>query len=368
MKLWYSFKKELQLASKSFYFYIEIFMAIIFLALLLFVIPENFTSSTTEYVYLDLPEAYQTFFIEAFTEDDLDGEVEKVEVKVLDQEETFDYYESEDKKVYVVDSVEQVKALADKKRKLGAVISLKDGELAYDYYLQGYESEKLRNLYKVIHNNDFKELEEVFNAQKTMALTDGFEGLTDRENVLPSFLTFNGSLMGVFIIAAYIFLDKKEGIITAYAVTAAPVQYYLLSKLGVVTVTSLATSLLMVIPIMGLQPNYLMLIIFLICSGFFASSLGLLLSSFYDNIMQGFGVLYALIMVFLLPNIAYFIPSWNPEWVKVIPSYYFLESFKETLLPSGDVLYVVYTSAAFLVLGIGLFFLSSRRFKKTLSL
>ena len=36
--------------------------------------------------------------------------------------------------------------------------------------------------------------------------------------------------MGFFIIAAYIFLDKKEGVIKAYAVTPSPVWKYLLSK------------------------------------------------------------------------------------------------------------------------------------------
>ena len=57
MKLWQSFVKELVLSSRSFYFYVEIGMAAIFLFLLLFVIPENFNTKTDEYIYWDIPDA-----------------------------------------------------------------------------------------------------------------------------------------------------------------------------------------------------------------------------------------------------------------------------------------------------------------------
>lgn len=368
MKLWHSFKKELQLSSKSFYFYIEIGMAIILLSLLLFVIPDTFTSKVTELIYLDLSSNESAFLLDVLEESDLDGIIEKMELKVFGEKETFDFYESEEKKVYIIDSEEKLIELAEKERHFGVVISLEDGLVKYDYYMQGYESEKLRNLYKVYHNNDFDASVLQFEQQEVVQLTEGFEGLSDRENILPSFLTFNGSLMGFFVIAAYIFLDKKEGIITAYAVTAAPVSYYLMSKVGVILLTSIFTSLLMVIPLMGLQANYLMLIIFLLCSGIFASTLGLVITSFYDNIMQAFGTIYAFMMLLMLPNISYFIPSWDPTFMKFIPSYYFLQSFKEVLLPEGNMMFVLLTSGGFLSIGLLLLFFASYRFKKTLSL
>lgn len=367
-KLWYSFTKELQLASKSFYFYLEIGMAALLLALLLLVIPDTFTSKMTEFVYLDVPEQVESRLIDAIIEEDLDGKAEEKELKVFGEKETFDYYESDDKKIYIIDSEEKLIELAEKERKFGAVISFADNKLQYDYYMQGYESDKLKNLYKVFHNTDTDMALEHFDKQEVIKLSDGFEGLSDRENILPSFLTFNGSLMGFFIIAAYVFLDKKEGLITAYAVTAAPVRYYLLSKVGVIMTTSIFTSLLMVIPIMGLQPNYLMFIVFLLCSGFFASVAGLVLTSYYDNIMQAFGTIYGFMMLMILPNISYFMPSWDPVWMKFIPSYYFLQSFKEVLLPNGDMMYVLMTSGAFLGIGLLLLAFAGHRFKKTLSL
>lgn len=368
MKLWYSFTKELKLSSKSFYFYIEIGMAIIFLVILLLVVPENFSNRTTEYVYLDLPTNMSDILLDKIITEDEDGKSEIVEIKSNGEVIITEYYETDGKKIYITKSREDVIQLAEDKNNLGAVISLdNNNEMFYEYFLQGYESEKIRNSYLVIHNENVDVLKKQMDAQKIVSLGTYKEKLSDRENSIPVFLTFNGSLMGLFIIASYIFLDKKEGIITAYAVTASAVWHYLLSKVGVLLVTTLITSLILIVPIMGLQPNYFALFIFLMTTGFFSSALGLVISSFFDDIISAFGVIYVFILVFMLPNVAYFMPSWEPSWIKFIPSYIFIQGFREIILPDGDISYVMTNSLLFLILGIALFMYGNYRFKKTLT-
>ena len=368
MKIWHSFVKELVLASRSFYFYIELFMAFIFLFLLLFVIPEQFDSKSDEYVYWDMPEAGRTLFAEQALDADEDGVAETVELEYDGEPVSATLYATETQNVYVLDDAETAVSIADEERAFAAIIHMDDaGEITYTYYLQGYETERLRNTYLVFHNEDSDILADTFDNQDVRALETDHQLLTDRENVIPSFLTFNGSLMGLFIIASYIFLDKKEGVIKAYAVTASSVWQYLLSKVGVIMLTSTVTSLLIVIPIMGLQPNYPLMLIFLLTTGFAASALGLVLTSYYDNIQQAFGSLYVLIIALMLPTIGYFIPSWNPTWMTFFPTYPMLEGFKEILLTNSDVTYVLLASLGFLVGGVLLFLFANRRFKLTLT-
>ena len=159
-----------------------------------------------------------------------------------------------------------------------------------------------------------------------------------------------------------------EGVIKAYAVTTSPVWQYLLSKVGMVTVTSLITSFIITVPVMGGQPNYLAMFLFLLTTGFAASALGLVVASFYDDIIQAFGMILVLVVVMMLPNIAYFIPTWGPTWIQFIPSYALLEGFKEILLPGGDVAYVMFASVGFLAAGLVLFLFANSRFKKTLTI
>ena len=368
MKLWYSFTKELKLASKSFYFYVEVGFAIILLVIVLFVIPENFNTSSTEYLYLDMPEAAENILLESFLKEDTDGQFESIEVKVKKELIPTTYYETEDRKIYVVESEEDLVKLADNKKQIGAVIKIDDtGTTSYKYYLQGYETEKLKNLYRVLHNEDMRTLEATINAQEVRPISTEYEILNDREHTLPSLLTFNGSLMGMFILAAYIFLDKEQGVIKAYAVTTSPVWHYLMSKALVVTVTSIVTTAMITIPVMGGRPNYLLMLLFLITTGFFASSVGLLISGFFKSMTKSFSAIFLVMLLFMLPAIAYFIPSWEPFWIKLFPTYYIIQGFSEIIVKGGDISFVLLSSLGFLVAGVLLFMWATHQHKKGLT-
>lgn len=371
MKLWYSFSKEIILSSKSWYFYIEIGMAVVLLMILLFVVPENFDNQSKEYMYVELPKTLKEKFRDSLLDEDLDETVELVEVKADSSIFKAELYETEESEIYLLDSIDALNAFSNSERVPAVHIRVNEkNQIVNTYYLQGYETQKLKNLL-IVYNNRFashKIIEEYSDNIQVRSLFQELEPLSDRQSLLPVFLTFNGSLMSLFVIAAYIFLDKNEGIIKAYAITASTVWQYLLSKIGVIILTSIVTTLVITIPIMGLQPNYPAMILFLITSGFFAASLGLYLTSFYKDIVEAFGVMYILIVILIMPNISYFTPSWDPDWVKIIPSYIMLQSFKEIISVKGNMAYVLVASLAFAVLGINIFILANHRFNKTLTL
>ena len=56
MKLLSNYLKEMKIAARGFYFYIEIGMAVLLLAILLLVISETSTSSSKQFVYNDMPQ------------------------------------------------------------------------------------------------------------------------------------------------------------------------------------------------------------------------------------------------------------------------------------------------------------------------
>ena len=147
MKLLSSFKKELVLASRGFYFYIELVFAIVILLVILFAIPQNFSNITTEYLYFNLPQAGKEAFTKILLEDDLDTESEMVEIEANGKTFDTELIVSDESEIYIVDSEEAVRELAESEKNLGAVIELnEDNQLYYKYYLQGYESNRLKNL------------------------------------------------------------------------------------------------------------------------------------------------------------------------------------------------------------------------------
>ncbi|MBA7675715.1 hypothetical protein ES703_83952 [subsurface metagenome] len=368
MKLLSSFKKELILASRGFYFYVELIFALVILAVLLFAIPQNFSGTSTEYLYFNLPQEGKEIFKNIILEDDLDAKSEMVEIEAGGKTFNAELIVTDESEIYIVNSEEAVRMLAETHRNMGAVLGLDDNnQLYYKYYLQGYESTRLKNLISILFNESTDVLKERIENQDVRPLSTGYEPLNDRENTIPPLIAFSGSLMGMFIMVSYIFLDKKEGVIKAYAVTASSVWQYLMSKIFVVLLTSVVSGLIIIMPIMGFRINYGLLLLLLLTTGFFASSLGLLIASFYNNLTKAFGVIYLLIILLMVPCIAYFIPGWDPVWIKIIPSYPMLQGFKEIILPNGDIAYPLITSAGFLAVGAVLFAITNIRFKKTLS-
>jgi hypothetical protein len=368
MKLLSSFKKELILASRSFYFYVEVIFALVVLAVLLFAVPEEISTTSTQYVYLNLPKEVKEIYTDTMLESVPDIEPEEVELEADGKIYDAQLIKTDGEEFYIVDSEEAVKTLAYSEQNVGAVIELDENNQLYcRYYLQGYESTRLKNLLSIIFNEDMSVLEERIENQEVRQLTTDYEPLNNRENSIPPIVALSSCLMGMFIMASYIFLDKNEGVIKAYAVTASPVWQYLMSKIFVVLVTSVVSGLIIVMPIMRFRINYGLLLLLLLTTSFFASSLGLLIASFYDNLAKAFGAIYFLIILLMIPAIAYFIPGWDPFWIKIVPTYPLMQGFKEIILLKGDIAYPLIASAGFLVGGIIIFAITNIRFKKTLS-
>lgn len=370
MKLWYSFTKELKLASQSFYFYVEVLMAVIILIILLVIMPEKIVTTEKEYLFLDMPEAIKEKIVDELLANDTDGMPQMVELKYDKVKVEVPLYEGEGKKIYLIASEVDLEGLTKSDRPMiGAVLRYDEGnrKIKYEYYLQGYESERLRNLYLVIHSRDIESMIDQASAIEVRQLKGDYEDLNSRESALPALLTFNGSLMGVFVIAAYIFLDKQEGIIKAYAVTSSKVWQYLMSKVLVLMTVTFVTTLSIAIPVIGLKMHYPMMILLLVTSSFFSATLGLLVSSFFDSMTKSFGAIYVIMMAMILPAISYFMPSWNPMWIRFLPSYHLILGFKETMISGGDLAYVAISSLSFLLVGLILFFYANRRFKMNLA-
>jgi len=394
MKLLSNYLKEMKIAARGFYFYIEIAMAIILLAILLLAVSETSTTSSKQFVYYDMPQKIAEYLKdrsiekgEARLANSTEFKLKPKEFEITNQEtgettaydfddekivelETIEMLDSStgelDETVYHVETEEDMIRLSYGESEMGATVAMDPyGKVSNKYYLQGYETDRLKSLLYILQN----ESRDVVNAKKDRQVVrtlEVMETLNNRENLVPIFIAYMGSLMGFFIVMAYIFYDKAEGVIRAFAVTPSSIWKYLISKIFVILTTVVVSSSIITIPVMGGQPNYLLFYIFLIITTFAIASLGLLVASFFDSISKAFGVMYAIMISLMIPAFSYYIPSFDPLWLRFFPTYPLLQGFKEILL-NGDAGYVLTYSFVFLAGGLVLFVLADIRFKKTLT-
>lgn len=396
MKLLSSYLKEMKIASRGFYFYIEIFIAIIMLLVILVVINPNPDGKMEEYLYNDMPsEAFEYSVNKDITKgkakwiEDRSFELKPVSFQLENKDtgevtaydftdhktvvaKTLQRIDSETGKVrgvaYIFENEEDILRLSVTTGKIAATTTLTDqGELSFRYFLQGYETERYSNILYVLHTNTTDEIQSMSDQQVVRSIGKTTEYMNNQEAIVPIFVAFAGALMGFFIIMSYIYLDKDEGVIKAFAVTPSSVWKYLLSKTFVIMTTVVISSSIIVIPIMRLKPNYLLFYPFLMVSTFAFASLGLLVASFFDSISKAFGVLYFVLIALMLPAFSYYISSFDPIWLRYFPTYPLLESLKGILMGQPDVAYVLSYTLIFFVAGILLLIIANIRFKKSLT-
>ena len=59
------------------------------------------------------------------------------------------------------------------------------------------------------------------------------------------------------------------------------------------------------------------------------------------------GKVFITILAVMIPAIAYFIPSWEPFWIRLLPTYYIIQGFRESIVRGGDWAFVLLSSAGF---------------------
>jgi hypothetical protein len=174
--------------------------------------------------------------------------------------------------------------------------------------------------------------------------------------------------MGLFIIAAFIFMDKEEGTIKAFAVTPSHIWEYLLGKMAVMLLAGMLSGLMTVLLVAGSSANYVLLILLLAVSNLFGSSLGLLVASFFDNMAQAMGTIFIIIYLMAMPAVSYYMPAFSPLPMRILPSYPLLFAFRETLLDDPDYAMVLANAAIFAVVSVILFLLANKRYKKIITI
>ena len=396
MKWWKDYCKELKIASRGFYFYVEMIVAVLVLMVLMMVVKPYPDGHQDEYIFNDMPQEAVDWFVERDIKAGRISENGRKEVKLkpgsftvrnLETGEDV-HYDFPDKEVITVDTYAKINSrtgringivhlmpdeesmlrMADRTGRIGVAISMDgNGDVGYRYYNQGYETEQVRNSLYVLHTFDVDVVEEQM-AKQNEVIIGTMPRLNTREAFVPVYVTLACSLMSVFIIAAYVFLDKQDNVIKAILITPGTMNQYLRGKLLLVLTVNLISSTLVTLPVMGFQPKYWLFYLLLVSSTLFFESIGLVVASFYPDMGKAFGSLYLLLLLFALPMIPYYVGSFDPKWIHFIPSYPVLQSFKQILQGHPDLSYVLLTFSGCILGSVLLLGFASRKFRKTICL
>lgn len=334
-------KKDTLLGVENYYFAIVLFVAILFVILVNFVIPQDTFIEPKVYYYLE-PDAQEVFR----------ELVEQLQIK-----------DQMNSKAELIENVET------NINSYGMVFKVKDDKPVVEYVLQGYENQKKKNLLTLPVSLAFNQGQPSDLRIERLYLKDPtvFKDIPFNLMMVPLLILFEPALIGFILIATMVLLEKEEGTIRAFATTPGRLSEFLASKVLFILLLSVLSVIIITVFTVGLLPSVGYLILVVAIGSIFFSSLGLLIASFFDNLTKSMLWIILINLVLTLPVISYFMPGFAPTWLKWIPTYPLQFAIKEAVFPTGN-LDLIFSNS--LILGLGsilVFSLSVFFYQKNLS-
>lgn len=317
------FKKDLILGIKDVFILLELGFAVFVVLLLLFVIPENIEKDKTAYIY-DATTLVKNF---VYSTD------ESVEVQRR-------------KGSHYVDSREEViKGMEEDELAVGLIITeKKNGTYRVEFLTQPYTKNsivqdvelEMEDLMSILKPPGGIYPPDVYKSVKVSSLQQGLrDELPFNLRLLPTILMYMVGILGLFAMVSLIGQERSDATIRALRVSPASMWEFLISKHLLLLATGFATFSILYLPMMGFggYPEALLLIILTILMG---SSIGAILGGLFDSPIGAILWVLLLMIVLSLPAISLFLPSFSPQWLKLIPSYHTLFGLDAVMFPDNN--------------------------------
>jgi hypothetical protein len=317
------YKKDLLLGIKDVFVILEVGFAVLILALLLFVIPDDIKRDATVYIY-DETKVVETFVADAVGLDDMEENVGE----------------------YYVDSRDElIEGITDERSALGIIISQR-AEGTYDVELltQPYTTDAIIRFIEI----DLEDLlaiitppydfypREVHDSVRLEALQQGLrDEIPFNQRLLPSILLMMVGILGLFIMISLIGQERVEATIRAFRISPAGMGEFLASKHLLLLSLGFTTFSILYLPIIGFS-GYLSALLIILLTIIFGSCIGVILGGVFDSPMAGMVWVILLLIVLGLPAVSLFSPSFSPGWLKILPSYHTLFGLDAAMFPDNN--------------------------------
>jgi len=334
-------KKDMKLVTRNWFLLITLFIAAVFILIVNFVIPEDISMEPTVYVL-------------SSTED-------TTMLGLTD-------FLSQKPNSHMVTTREELESqLNETAGSLGMVIGGTYEFPDVEFVLQGYENDKIKSLL-ILEMDDY--LGKIKGEKDALVSYLG-RGISQKEipfnhSILPMFLLMEPVLLGLFFIATLMFFEKSEGTTRAYVASPGKMVEFLFSKVVVMFLLGLVSMYLVTFLTVGINANLILMLIIAISGSLFGSGLGLFISSFFDNLSKAMIWIISFSLLLSIPFASYYLPSFSPVWIRLMPTYSLLFALKECIYQTGklDIVWQSITLSG--TLGLLLFGASVYRYQKNL--
>ncbi len=298
--------KEFRLTIRNYYLFIVLVIALILVLVIRFVVPAEMNMEKTLYLNAS---------------DQAADDLANTNFKLLD-----------DKSITLDNESEVREAMSDDFNSLGLIIDSIDGNIELNLITQGYENDDIINLAMVDIQAYLGNIK-VDESSKVTVLREGssLENIPLNLNIVPLAIMLESSLMGLFLIAVMLILEKDNKTIKAFVTTPASVNQLLGAKLVTMLIYSFISAILIVVFTVGLNVNWFNVLILVGLTSIWSSCLGLIVANIYKSLTSAMMPLIIISLLLGAPVISYFAPMFAPGYLRAMPTYSLMLGLRESL-------------------------------------
>ncbi|MDZ7796137.1 MAG: ABC transporter permease [Candidatus Marinimicrobia bacterium] len=322
-------KKDVLLGIKDVFILLEIIFSVVIVLIILFLIPQNIDSEETVFIY------DRSGVINRFTDRFGSQNIEM------------------DNELFVDSRQEIIDGMKENKTALGVIITANDDRTFHvELLTQPYTSETMTEYLEVNLEDLFSIFTgtyppDVYRSVRVTALQENIrDEIPFNKQLLPAIMLMMVGMVGLFAMISVTGQEHSEATIRAFRVSPASMTEFLLSKHLMLLGVSLITFSILYIPVIGLSGYFQGLLIILL-TVILGSSIGIILSAFFDSPMSSVGWVLILMLVFSLPAVSLFAPVFSPGWLRLIPSYHTLFGLDAAMFPDNNA-QIIWQSAGLL--------------------
>jgi hypothetical protein len=306
-------KKDFKIAFRNFFFLIVLIVAVILISVVNFLIPEKI--NTDAKLIYTIEESFSN------------------EPNVLSS-----YLENQPNNIKVTSKEQVIEEMKKDRNTIGIVVKTANQKLSLEVITQGYENQQSKRALALTFESMLK-AENLANSNiETITLKDAsdFNTIPANKGFVPLIILNEPVMIGFILLATLIFMEKEEATTKAYMTTPGGIGIYLLSKIILMSVLGLISTVLITVFTVGFNINWMQLILIVIAGSTFSSTVAMVMASFFDNISKAMVWILGLSLVFTVPMASYFIPSFAPKYVTMMPTYGLMFAIREAIFPMGN--------------------------------
>ncbi|HOO34149.1 MAG TPA: ABC transporter permease [Thermotogota bacterium] len=157
-----------------------------------------------------------------------------------------------------------------------------------------------------------------------------------KERMVPMLLASDVILLGFLFGTTMIFQERKERSITAYRVSPAGAMTYLMSKATLNVMMALVFTLAFCLFTIGFGINYVALLLLICVVAFLITFIGILLGQFFSSLSDFMYIMLGFMLIMSLPVFTYMNPNFRFVGMELIPSYQVIFIADAMMKPGWD--------------------------------